>query len=429
MKDSQYTDAVRLKKSCMERIISGKETTAQAAMELSLTRRAVQYMLVRYRIKGDAALVNGHRGMHRKSPVYEALAEKITGIITSPSERNPFRRITYACGRDVLEEEHNIKCSDKFVKKVMNAAGMFSIRTRRGKDNDEEHLWRDRKEFFGELVQADGSEFDWFRDGHTECIQGFIDDATGIPVGLYMTKNECLLGYNEAFRSMALEHGIPEQMYPDRAPLFFSPKTDKDGRPFPTQFGRMMERFGVDMFPAYSPQAKGRIERFWQTLQQRLPVQFILHGIRTIAEANKFLHDVYIPKFIRKFARKAKQDKPKFIRASPEEINRFVRAEFFAATDGGGVFSFFGYRFFVPLAKTKIRICVTEKEGLWVERRDDRGGKRFEARLCETDTTGRMPDVYKDLMERVFLVNAKPRFREVYLCMEDLPQPDSVAAG
>lgn len=278
---------------------------------------------------------------------------------------------------------------------------------------------RERKEMTGELVQADGTPYDWFKDGHMYCIQGFVDDATGYPVGLYMTKNECTLGYVEAFRTMAENEGIPEQLYPDKASVFFVNQKTDDGEKHLTQFGLMMENLGVDMFPAHSPQAKGRIERFWQTIQHRLPNLFRLRGIKTIEQANEFLQKDFLKIYRRWFPVNPKSKQTKFVKADMKEVNAILKATFPGHVDKSGVFSLKGYRFFCSeLTDRKILIHLNEKEGLWIT--EPNSDKRFSARLVETDTTGEMPEVMKDLIERVFLKNAKPKFREVYFDIDDV---------
>ena len=199
-----------------------------------------------------------------------------------------------------------------------------------------------------------------------------------------------------------------------KASVFFTSNTKDKTQERLTQFGKMMSKLGVDMFPAYTPQAKGRIERFWKTLQGRLPIQFKLHGIKTIEEANRFLNEVYIPKYIKRFARKAKSDESFFIKADLLEINKILKATFIAKVDRGGVFSLMGYKFFTPdLVNQTIHICLNDLDGLWIT--PENNETKYQVQLVETDTSGNMPEVMKLLIEKVFLKNAKPRYKEVYL--------------
>lgn len=155
----------------------------------------------------------------------------------------------------------------------------------------------------GEIVQADGTPFDWFKDGHMYSIHGFIDDATGQVLGAYMCEHECLLGYLEVLRQMLTNYGIPQCLYPDIS-VFFSAKAQKltieeqlKGKTEPTtQFKRIIDVLGINMFAASTSQAKGRVERLRETFQDRLVTEFKLAKIKTIEQANIFLKD-YIKKY------------------------------------------------------------------------------------------------------------------------------------
>lgn len=138
------------------------------------------------------------------------------------------------------------------------------------------------------MVQLDASPFSWLSDGKTYHLYGVIDDATGQVLALYLARSECLEGYFQIVRLMLLDFGIPVSIYSDCHSIFFSPKTDKlsledqlaGKRVNLTQFGRAMDQLGIHMIAARSPQAKGRIERLWQTLQSRLTVELKYHGIK-----------------------------------------------------------------------------------------------------------------------------------------------------
>ena len=173
------------------------------------------------------------------------------------------------------------------------------------------------------MLQADGTPFDWFGSGEKYSLHGFIDDATGKVTGLYMCKNECLLGYLEVLRQTLENYGIPISLYPDKYSVFFPPKKVNDhitieeqlnGREKGiTQFGRIVEDLGITMFAASSPQAKGRIERLWETLQSRLVTEFRINKITSIEQANKFLI-TYIVKYNSQFAIKPQNKQNMFLK-------------------------------------------------------------------------------------------------------------------
>lgn len=351
--------------------------------------------------------------------------------------------VTYAYFRDILEEDYDIDVSKAYVRKIIRKLGCKSPK-RHQNAAIIQHLFRRRKEFMGELIQIDGTPFDWFEDGHMYCLHLFVDDATSYPVAAYMAKHECLLGYIEAFRIMANRFGLPMALYGDRVGVVFNNNAPDDGKEHLTQFGTMMKNLGVDIIPAYSPEAKGRVERENQTLQcGRLANLFKRKGITAIEEANAFfaangLYDIYRKWFpldkedpknrLRnrkgKFAKKndghdKNEDTAVFVKADMETINSVLVVKYPHKTNRGGVLSHMGYRFFCPtLPDRKVIVCMNEKEGIWATPIDsDIKHKLF---LADGDPDGRMPEVMKDLVARTLERNAKPRYREVYVDTDDI---------
>ncbi|WP_149554509.1 ISNCY family transposase [Treponema pectinovorum] len=419
--NAKLTEQQETKKKLVLRILNEELTTKEATIEAGLTVRAIQKIVKKYKKNGEASFIHGNTGRIREDLRRLNDKKRIIDIFQNTRIKglNPFEDITYTYFTEILNEEYFIKGSVYWVKEILNNLNYFSP-IKHCCRNRAIFLMRERKDHTGELVQADGTPYDWFKNGHKYCIQGFVDDATGYPVGLYMTKNECLLGYVEAFRNMAEKNGLPEALYPDKAGVFFVNQKTKDKEKHLTQFGLMMENFGVDMFPAHSPQAKGRIERFWKTIQHRLPNLLRLRGIQTIEEANVFLKNEFPKIYKRWFPVKPKSDKTRFVKADMNEINSILKATFPGHIDKAGVFSLKGYKFFCPeITDRKILIHLNEKEGLWITDAAN-PKKRYSVKLMETDTTGLMPEVMKDLIDRVFLKNAKPKFREVYFDIDDV---------
>ena len=405
-------------KSVIEKILKNEIMTKQAALMLCVTQRCIEYKVCAYRISGDKAFIHGNFGKKHENERFRIMKQRIIDIfLNTKIDGQSLSGISYAYFAVILEEMYDIKVSVSYVKKILkNECHYNSPRTSKYKEKIF-HFARTRKEKTGELVQVDGSEHDWFRNNHTECIHGFIDDATGAILSLYMTKNECSFGYHECFRTMAIEYGIPEALYTDKLQVFY---TIRDGKisDEQTQFGRIMNDFGVELIPANSPQAKGRVERMWQTLQNQLPFWLWLHGVKTIEEANRLLPE-YIKKFNKKYAVKAKSEESAFVEADMEQVNQNLKLITIGKVDKGGVFNLKGYRFFCgELADKKVKICMSIKGGLWCE--PEKSNTHYKVELLETDTSGPMPEVWKDLIEEYFLKNAKPKYREVYKELEYL---------
>lgn len=231
------------------------------------------------------------------------------------------------------------------------------------------------------MLQADGTPFDWFGNGEKYSLHGFIDDATGKITGLYMCKNECLLGYLEVLRQTLENYGIPISLYPDKYSVFFPPKKVNDhitieeqlnGREKGiTQFGRIVEELGIEMFAASSPQAKGRIERLWETLQSRLTTEFRINHITTIEEANKFLES-YIEKYNLQFSVSARRTKSVYLKLPKRyDLDELLCVRFERTIDNAGVFSINNSKFQIMdrslPPKTKVQVYLSQKIGMRVK--------------------------------------------------------------
>lgn len=420
MNNIELDDEQAAYKSVIEKVINKEISTLQAAHQLCVTQRCIEYKVKAYKLLGDEVLIHGNIGKKHECEKYKELRQRIVNIfLNTKIDGQTLEGISYAYFTTLLEEMHNIKVSVSYVKKVLRTECHYkSPRTSKCKDKVF-HFSRNRKEKSGELVQVDGSEHDWFRNNHKECLHGFIDDATGKILSLYMTKNECSFGYHECFRTMANEYGIPEALYTDKLQVFYTIRNGKICDE-PTQFGRIMKEFGVELIPANSPQAKGRVERMWQTLQNQLPFWLWIRGVKTIEEANKLLPE-YIKQFNKKYAVKAQSEETAFVKADMEQINQHLKLITIGKVDKGGVFNLKGYRFFCrELANQKVKICMSVKGGLWCE--PEKSNTHYKVELLETDTSGTMPEVWKELIEEYFLKNAKPKYREVYKELEYLQE-------
>ena len=197
--------------------------------------------------------------------------------------------------QELLEERENIKI---YYTSLYSILTEYGIKSKKKHKDRKTHRQRKRKSHEGDLVQADGTPFDWFKDGNKYSIHGFIDDATGKVLGAYMCEHECLLGYLEVLRQMLENYGIPKCLYPDKFSVFFTNKGQKltveeqlQGKSEPTtQLKRIIDVLGIDMFAASTSQAKGRIERLWNTFQDRLITEFKLANVTSIIKSSTLLH-------------------------------------------------------------------------------------------------------------------------------------------
>lgn len=358
----------------IEACIKGQCTVKQVANALGLSERRVKQIKREVKENGVKSIQHGNRGRKPKNTIPSETRKKILELRSSYEyEISNFKHF-----QELLKEHENIDISYSALYNILRNAGIKSPKKHR---KPKLHHRRKRKECEGMMLQADGTPFDWFETGQKYSLHGFVDDATGKITGLYMCKNECLLGYLEVLRQTLENYGIPISLYPDKYSVFFPPKKVDDhitleeqlnGREKGiTQFGRIVEELGIEMFPASSPQAKGRIERLWETLQSRLVTEFRINHIKNVEEANIFLIE-YIKKYNSKFAIEATNKKSVFLKLPKRyNLDELLCVKFERTIDNAGVFSINNSKFQIldkrlP-PKTKVQIYLSQKIGMRVK--------------------------------------------------------------
>ena len=196
-----------------------------------------------------------------------------------------------------LASNHDIHVDHETIRRILLKNGEWKTRRRKGV----RHVWRERKHYFGDLVQIDGSLHDWFEDGTLHTLIAFIDDATG-RVELLFAQQETIKSLVDCTRMYLKKHGRPMALYADCGKVFRVNNYKKEEERPKTQYERMLRELDIEMIHAYSPQAKGRVERVFQTLQDRLVKELRELGIKSIEMANKFLQDEFTHFFNDKFA-------------------------------------------------------------------------------------------------------------------------------
>ncbi|HLS53080.1 MAG TPA: ISNCY family transposase [Tissierellaceae bacterium] len=277
------------------------ETISGAAEALDLSERQVSRLKKGVMEEGPSFIIHGNRGRKPK----HATANETKDLIIK-LKKTKYKEANFLHFQELLEEHENIKVSYPTVYRILTEAGIKSPKKHRKRKT---YHRRKRKPQRGMLVQIDASPHTWIIGEKAFDLHGAIDDATGEILALHFTPNECMEGYFEIVRQIVSNHGIPTSFYCDRHTIFISPNDGKlsiedqlKGKQVNlTQFGRAMDELGINIIKAYSPQAKGRIERLWGTLQSRLPVEFKIHGITTIEDANAFLVK-FIEKYNKKFS-------------------------------------------------------------------------------------------------------------------------------
>jgi transposase len=349
---------------------SGFITVSEAAQALGLSRRQVQRLKKEVKEYGAAALI------HKNSlkPPHNALTRQRKDRILEIRKDDIFRDCNFSHFLDLLDEHYDIRLSYATLHKILTAEGIVSPKKKR---KYKPHRRRKRLPQAGLMLQLDGTPFAWFAGSKAMyCLHGAIDDATGQITALYMCKNECLYGYFHMLQMTIQNYGIPISIYADRHTIFRSPNQDKAGidpaiNVSDTQFGMAMKDLGIQIIPARSPQAKGRIERLWGTLQSRLPVEFALRDITTMTEANAFLEN-YIYEFNSQFAVEPAMRQSVFRKPDPAiNLDYVFSIREQRIIDAGGIFSYRNKTFKVEdgnyagrlSAKTRITVLLNPDLG------------------------------------------------------------------
>jgi len=279
-------------KRLIRKEINGTEASKQ--MDLSVRQvKNIKARVIKEGIKGVIHKSRGRIGNRRLNP--EVLEKAKYWLKNKYSDFMP----TFAMEK--LKELHQIKLSKEKVRQIMIELGLWKVRSR--KKNKEYRSWRQRKDYYGELQQFDGCYYDWFERGKLDCLLGSRDDATNRITKLKFVSDEGVKPVSDFWKGYFLTHGKPLKIYLDRLSTYKNThKSVIDDPQVLTQFQRMMRQLDVELIFAYSPQAKGRVETLFQTLQHRLVREMRLAGIKTLEEGNKFLEKVFIPQFNAKFS-------------------------------------------------------------------------------------------------------------------------------
>jgi transposase len=296
--------------------VKQKQLTQLAAAErLKVTDRQVRRMLLRIRERGDGALVHGLRGRPSNRKLAARFEHKVLARL----------RQRYADFGPTLAAEHlaqeGFSVSRETLRKWMTKAALWRPRSQRVKKI---HVWRERRACFGELVMQDSSPFRWLEDRGPACqLIALIDDATSRIWGRF-TEHDTTEENLRTLEGWLQRYGRPLAQYTDKASIFRKagpqPLAEQlRGDALRTQFGRALNELGIEWIAAHSPQAKGRIERLFETLQDRLVKEMRLAGIDSIAAANDFLETRFIPEWEQRFTVVARNPRNAHRRLGPEQ--------------------------------------------------------------------------------------------------------------
>ena len=296
------------------KVLERQLTQAKAGEVLGISERQVRRLVKRVKEQGAKGLVHRNRGRPSPKKMTEEREEQI-GLIIEES----YRDFGPTLASEKLSERHGIEIGREKLRQIMITRGLWQVRRYKKKA----HQWRERKHHYGEMIQMDGSHHDWLEGRGPEMVfMGYIDDATGQVYGRFYDY-EGVYPAMDSLESYIRLYGIPVSLYLDKHSTYKTTRQpDLDelliGESAQTQFERACSELGIRVIHAHSPQAKGRIERTFGTLQDRLIKEMRLEGIRTKEEASEFLQR-YLPLYNKRFGKDALKNADLHIRL-PKEI-------------------------------------------------------------------------------------------------------------
>jgi hypothetical protein len=296
----------------VHKVREGFLTQKDAAEIIALSERQTRRIIKRIREEGDKGIQHRLRGKESNRKLPWELAEKVKRLY-----QVKYQGFGPTLTKEKLFELEGITVSRETIRTWLLGSGQWQ----KGRKARAHRRWRERKSCYGEMLQLDGSHHDWF-EGRREkgVLMAYIDDATSRVYGRFY-EYEGTIPAMDSFKRYIMKHGIPLSIYMDKHSTYkstaeLSIEDEIKGKTPLSEFGRALTELGVRIIHAHSPQAKGRIERLFKTLQDRLVKEMTIRGINTIVEANKYL-GIYLAVHNKRFAVKAK---------GPEDLHRTIPA-------------------------------------------------------------------------------------------------------
>jgi hypothetical protein len=301
----------------IQKTIKKEIKSIEAAEILNLTDRHIRRLKNKVKESGLKGLVHASRGVPSLRKIPDKEKEKIKKLL-----RKHYADFGPTFAAEKLDEIHKIKRDAKTIRAIMIEEELWKPKK---KKKQEYHAWRQRRAAFGELEQYDGSYEYWFEDrGPKCCLLASIDDATGKITHAKFDKHEGVEPTFNFWQEYFQINGKPHEIYVDKFSTYsMNHKLAKENPDTLTQFERAMIQLGVGVIKANSSQAKGRVERLFKTLQDRLIKELRLNKISTVVKANEFLEKTFIPRFDGKFGVIPRSDANLHKKITSKEKNQF----------------------------------------------------------------------------------------------------------
>ena len=303
----------------MLKALAGEIHWFQAAEILGWHPRTLRRWRERYETHGYAGLVD--KRLHRPS-IHRAPPDEVARVLRVYRERYTGFNVRHF--HEIARREHGVTLSYSFVKQALQEAGYVKKQRARGRHRRR----REPRACVGELVHIDGSRHPWLAlvpDLRATLI-AVVDDATSRVLYGQLVDAESTATVMTALRDVFTRYGLPMAVYSDRASWAFHTPTAKGrvDKTHLTQVGRALAHLGVEHIPAYSPQARGRSERLNRTVQDRLVNELRVAGVRTLAAANAYLRDPFIPHYNETFSRPPRDPAPAWVRVAEVDLDQVL---------------------------------------------------------------------------------------------------------
>ena len=369
----------------------------RAAMKLGLSKRQINRLIIKYKENGKYAFIHGNRSKKPVNALDKSISEDIITLY-----KNKYYDFNFNHFKEFLKKDENIDVSYDFIYKTLSKEGILSPKARKKtrKEFIKKQLLKEKKinndmsneeieiivnheialedshprcekpKYFGEVIEQDGSIHNWFGDKKS-CLHLAIDKATSNVVGAYFDKQETLNGYYNVLYQILTNYGIPYKFLTDNRTVFnymsLNPDKRTSDKDVLTQYGYACKQLGIELETTSVSQAKGLIERTNGTFQGRLVQELRLNGINTIEEANKYLIDVFVPNFNKRFAIDYKKFPSAFDDSpSEEKINYTLAVLTPRKIDNGNSIKYHN-KYYQPYLDNKIKCFIPKTECLVIK--------------------------------------------------------------
>ena len=439
MKEVKLRMKEKEKYDVIKELVDHNGNKNRAAMKLGISRRQVDRLLIKYKKNGKSAFVHGNRGQAPAKALDKSIHEDIILLY-----KNKYQDWNFQHFKEFLEKNENIKVSYKFVYTTLTKAGFLSPKARRKTKRDaaktrlleekkinlamsdeqidtiinheialeDSHPRGEKPKYFGEIIEEDGSIHLWFGDKKT-CLHLAIDKATSTIVGAWFDYQETLNGYYHVFYQILTNYGIPYKFFTDNRTVFNYMSLNLDKRTSEkdvlTQYGYACKQLGIELETSSVSQAKGLIERTNETFQGRLVNELKLNGITTIEEANKYLLEVFVPEFNKRFAMDYKKFESVFEESpSSDKINYILAVLTPRKIDNGNSIKFQN-KYYQPYLNDELKCFSPKTECLVIKAYDGSLVVSIDEQILELKELSRNERFSKNF-EEVEIVKEKKKY-------------------